>query len=89
LNLHDFAVMPRAVRLWFSRLRKRLGLSVGVILYGTRHRFASDAINRQKMDSLVVARLLGHSDAHMLQKTYFREDTAAMVEAVKKTTGKV
>ena len=64
------------------------GPSDGVIPYGTRHRFASDAINRQKMDSLIVARLMGHSDARMLQKTYFREDTAAMVEAVKKATGK-
>jgi hypothetical protein len=35
--------------------------------------FASDAINRQKMGSLVVARLMVHSDARMLQKMYFRE----------------
>jgi integrase len=76
------------LRLRFARLRKKLGLSDGVIPYGTRHRFASDAINRQKMDSLIVARLLGHSDARMLQKTHFREDTDAMVEAVKKATRK-
>jgi integrase len=76
------------VRLRFSRLRNKLGLSKGVIPYGTRHRFASDAINRQKMDSLIVARLLGHSDARMLQRTYFREDTDAMVEAMKRATGK-
>ncbi|HKM55949.1 MAG TPA: hypothetical protein VJY33_21260, partial [Isosphaeraceae bacterium] len=68
-------------------LREKLGLSEGVIPYGTRHRFASYAINRQKMDSLVIARLFGHSDARMLQKTYFREDTDAMVEAMKKATG--
>ena len=79
---------PDTVRLRFRRLRKKLGLSDGVIPYGTRHRFASDAINRQKMDSLIVARLLGHSDSRMLQKTYFREDAAAMIEAVKKATGK-
>ncbi|MGO9470508.1 MAG: tyrosine-type recombinase/integrase [Isosphaeraceae bacterium] len=76
------------VRCRFRNLREKLGLSDGAIPYGTRHRFASDAINRQKMDSLVVARLLGHSDARMLEKTYFREDTDAMVEAVKKATGK-
>jgi integrase len=76
------------LRLRFSRLRKKLGLSNGVIPYGTRHRFASDAINRQKMDSLIVARLLGHSDARMLQRTYFREDTEAMVKAMRKATGK-
>ena len=69
------------------RLRIQLGLSQGVIPYGTRHRFASDAINQQKMDSLIVARLLGHSDATMLQKTYFREDTEAMREAAKKARG--
>jgi integrase len=76
------------VRLRFARLRKKLGLSDGVIPYGTRHRFASDAINRYKMDSLVVARLMGHTDTRMLQKTYYREDTEAMVEAMKKATGK-
>ena len=79
---------PDTIRLRFARLRKNLGLSDGAIPYGTRHRFASDAINQQKLDSLIVARLLGHSDARMLQKTYFREDTAAMVEAVKRATGK-
>ena len=78
---------PDTVRLRFARLRRKLGLSEGVIPYGTRHRFASDAINRHKMDSLIVARLMGHSDARMLQKTYYREDTAAMVEAVKRATG--
>lgn len=76
------------LRLRFRRLRKKLGLSEGVIPYGTRHRFASDAINREKLDSLIVARLMGHSDARMLQKTYFREDTAAMVDAMKKARGK-
>ncbi len=35
----------------------------------------------------MIARLFGHSDARMLQKTYFREDTDAMVEAMKKATG--
>jgi integrase len=72
------------VRCRFRNLREKLGLSKGVIPYGTRHRFASDAINHQKMDSLIVARLMGHSDGRMLQKTYFREDTDAMVEAMKR-----
>ena len=76
------------VRCRFRNLREKLGLSKGVIPYGTRHRFASDAINRQKMDSLIVARLLGHSDGRMLQKTYFREDTDAMVEVMKRGTGR-
>jgi integrase len=76
------------IRCRFRDLREKLGLSAGVIPYGTRHRFASDKINVQKMDSLIVARLMGHSDSRMLEHTYFREDTAAMVEAMKKPTGK-
>ena len=52
-----------------------------------RHRFASDKINLQKLDSLVVARLMGHSNSRMLEQTYFREDTAVMVEAMKKPGG--
>ena len=88
LNRYRDPWTPDTVRLRFARLRKKLGLSEGVIPYGTRHRFASDAINIGKMDSLIVARLMGHTDARMLQKTYFREDTAAMVEAMKKATEK-
>jgi integrase len=88
LNRYGQPWTTDTLRLRFARLRTKLGLSAGVIPYGTRHRFASNAINRQKMDSLVVARLLGHSDARMLQRTYFREDTDAMVEAVKKATQK-
>jgi integrase len=74
------------VRCRFRRLRDKLGLSDGVIPYGTRHRFASDAINRKGIDSLVVARLLGHSDARMLERTYFREDTDAMRRVVEEVT---
>src|SRR5262249_5209069 len=88
LNRNGEPWTTNTLRLRFSRLRKKLGLSNGVIPYGTRHRFASDAINRQKMDSLIVARLMGHSDARMLQRTYFREGTEAMVEAMRKATGK-
>jgi integrase len=88
LNRYRDPWTPDTVRLRFVRLRKRLGLSKGVIPYGTRHRFASDAINIGKMDSLIVARLMGHTDARMLQKTYFREDTEAMVAAMEKAKGK-
>jgi hypothetical protein len=30
---------------------------------------------------------MGHSDSRTLEQTYFREDTAAMVEAMKKPPG--
>lgn len=46
---------PDTIRLRFVRLRKKLGLSEGVVPYGTHHRFTSDAINLGKMDSLVVS----------------------------------
>jgi integrase len=71
----------------FRDLREKLGLSKGVIPYGTRHRFGSDLIKKKKVHSLIVARLMGHSDSRMLEQTYFREDTAAMVEAMKKPGG--
>lgn len=88
LNSYGDPWLTDTVRCRFRNLSEKLGLSKGVIPYGMRHRFASDAINRQKTDSLVVARLMGHSDGRMLQKTYFREDTDAMVEAMKKATGR-
>ncbi|WP_435017458.1 tyrosine-type recombinase/integrase [Tundrisphaera sp. TA3] len=77
---------PDTIRLRFARLRSKLGLSEGAIPYGTRHRFASDAINVHKMDSLVVAKLMGHANPMMLAKTYFREDGDAMRDAVNRAT---
>jgi integrase len=76
------------VRCRFRRLRETLGLYGGVIPYGTRHRLASDMINQQKADSVIVARLLGHTDVRMLVKTYFREDADATVEVMKKAAVK-
>jgi hypothetical protein len=71
LNLYGKPWRTDTIRCRFRHLREKLGLSEGVIRFSTRRRFASDAINREKKDSLVVARLLGHSDARMLQKTCF------------------
>lgn len=76
------------VRCRFVRLRRKLGLSEDVIPYGTHTRFVSDAVNVHKMDSLIVARLVGHSDARMLQKYYFREDANAMADAMRRAKGK-
>lgn len=87
LNRYGDPWKTDTVRCRFTRLREKLGLSAGVIPYGTRHRFGSDAINRHKLDSLVVARLMGHTDVRQLERTYFREDTDAMVEAMRKATG--
>jgi integrase len=84
LNLYGDPWTTDTIRCRFRHLREKLGLSKGAIPYGTRHRFASDLINNEKVDSLIVARLMGHSDGRMLQTTYFREDTAAMVEVMKK-----
>jgi hypothetical protein len=45
-------------------------------------------INQQKADSVIVARLLGHTDVRMLVKTYFREDADATIEVMKKAAVK-
>lgn len=76
------------MRYRFRNLREKLGLSKGVIPYGTRHRFGSDAINVHKMDNLIVARLMRHSDSRVLAKTYFREIGQDVVEAMKKARGR-
>ena len=86
-NRHGDPWKTDTVRCRFARLRDKLGLSKGVMPYGVRHRFASDAINKSGLDSLVVAKLIGHSDPKMLHHTYFREETDAMVEAMKKARG--
>lgn len=71
----------------FIKLRKKLGLSAGVIPYATRHRFASDAINKRGMDSLVVAKLMGHKNPMMLAKTYYHDDAEALRAAANKAAG--
>jgi hypothetical protein len=45
------------------------------------------AINREKLDILSVTWLIGHADARILLKTYFREETTAIVEATKQARG--
>ncbi|QEH32122.1 site-specific tyrosine recombinase XerC [Aquisphaera giovannonii] len=87
LNRYGKPWRTDTLRCRFKRLREKLGLGRGVLPYGTRHRFASDAINGQRLDSLVVARLMGHSDPAMLARTYFREDASAMQEAMEKARG--
>lgn len=39
------------------------------------------------MDSLIAAQLMGHTDAKMLERTYFREENRAMVEAMERARG--
>jgi hypothetical protein len=56
--------------------------------YTPRRRLRRGRSARQKMDSRIVTRLLGHSNARMLQRAYFRGDTEAVIEAMRKATGK-
>jgi integrase len=72
------------IRCRSRHLREKLGLSEGASPYGTRHLFTSDLINKQKVDSRIVARLLGRTDGRMLAKTYFRVDNSATVDVMKK-----
>jgi integrase len=76
---------PDTVYCRFKRLRARLGITDGAYPYSFRHRFASDAINgtatRKGLDSLVVAKLIGHGDARMLQKHYYRGEVESLRRA--------
>jgi integrase len=74
---------PETLEVRMRALRKKLGLSGSVIAYGLRHKFASDAINGG-VDSVIVAKLMGHTNPTMLMKHYFHEDAQAMVDAVTK-----
>jgi integrase len=86
-NTRGGAWSPDTLYCRFKRLRKKLGLGEGVFPYNLRARFATTALNKG-MDSVIVARLLGHSNAHMLEKHYYTgEDEflrAAAEEAAKK-----
>jgi integrase len=84
LNFYGRPWNRDAVQKRFESLREKLGLSKGVVAYAVRHRFGSDAINVHRLDSLIVARLMGHSDPSMLASNYFHEDIQPMVDAVTK-----
>jgi integrase len=72
----------------FYRLRKRIGLGRGILLYGYRHSMASRAINETNVNPALVAKLLGHTDLVYLMRNYFHEDPDAMRKAIEEATRK-
>ncbi len=74
-----------SLRCAFRRLRARTGIK-GAVPYALRHLFGSRAIERG-VDSLVVAKLMGHSDVSMLQEHYVHHRAEALRIAAEKATG--
>ncbi len=68
----------------FIRARKRAGTEY-VVPYTTRGHYATEAL-RRGVDSLLVCKILGHSDPRMLIKFYAQPDDAMLKEAAEKAT---
>lgn len=60
-----------------ERLRARLKLPEGTVVYLYRHAMATDAL-RAGLSTAVVAQLLGHTDTRMVSKVYGHLDQHAM-----------
>jgi hypothetical protein len=65
----------------FKRARDKLGLDSNLVIYMARHAFATRLI-KPGSDLALIAKLLGHTNAEVLQKTYYHPDTEAMVAMV-------
>lgn len=66
---------------WFSRARDKLGLPEDLVLYLSRHAFATRLISQGNPIAL-VAKLAGHTDAQTIQRVYYHPDTGAMAGIV-------
>jgi integrase len=73
----------RASLAWrMVRLRGRAGLRDDCVLYGLRHRFATEAV-RRGVDIKVVAELLGHASTRMTEHyVHVAQDLTHLAEAV-------
>jgi integrase len=82
-----FPFTRKAVTSRMDRLRKKAGVS-GVIAYGYRHTFATDALSNGVPDATVAA-LLGHCDTSMIHRHYshLSSRTQALRDAVGKVRG--
>jgi len=78
-------IIPERLRCWFSETRKRLELGK-VMLYGYRHKFATDALVKGIPDAM-VAELLGHKGTQMLHRHY--SHLAGRVAVLAEQAGKV
>ena len=76
-----------AIRCRFRSLRKRLNLEAGVVAYGLRHAFCTDALERG-VPVATVAQLMGHRDLKMVQQVYshLHEKTQHLRDAARQAT---
>ncbi len=58
-----------AIRCRFKRLRVKLGLDAGVVCYGLRHAFVTDALERG-VPIATLAEIVGHRDTKMISEVY-------------------
>jgi integrase len=80
-----FPYTRKAVTSRMDRLRKKAGVS-GVIAYGYRHTFATEALAAGVPDATVAA-LLGHCDTSMIHRHY--SHLSSRTQALKDALGKV
>jgi integrase len=65
----------------FCRVRGKLGLRPDLVIYMARHAFATRLV-KPGNDLALVAKVLGHASAEVLQRTYYHPDTKAMAAMV-------
>lgn len=75
----------KAINLQIRRNSARAGID-GVVSYHTRGAFATRAI-KNGVPSLVVSKLLGHSDPTIVAKFYEQIDETDLKAAVEKASG--
>jgi integrase len=66
---------PQRLYYWFSKARDDLGLPSAVTAEAFRHAFATDGASR--VQTLVLAALMGHRDTKMLSRYYIHADKRA------------
>jgi integrase len=77
-----------AIRCRFKRLRQKLGLEAGVVCYGLRHAFVTDALERG-VPIATLAEIVGHADTKMISAVYshLHERREHLRKAVEQATG--
>jgi integrase len=66
----------------FSRTKKRLGLPDDSVLYLARHSFVTRVLN-SGTDLALAAKLVGHANAEVIQRTYYHPDVDALLNITK------
>lgn len=88
LNAFGNQWKPPTITHRVRKIRIKLGLPEGVVAYGYRGKFASDAINNGNVNPALVAHLIGHKDLVMLMRNYYKADPEALLRAVEQASRK-